>query len=1418
MKYYLGLDIGTNSVGWAVTDEKFKVVKKKGKSLWGVRLFDEAQSKLERRTFRSARRRLQRRKERITLLQGIFEDEINKIDPTFFIRLNESSLLESDRKLFGKYSLFNDIGKTDKDFYDKYKTIYHLREHLLESKEKEDIREIYLAFHHMIKYRGNFLQEGKEISSEGVTKNDLKLMFDELNKYINLCFADEESSSLLNDYNLEINDDSVDKAYNVFLSKRGRKNIFEGLCNLFNKKNNNLILKLLVGYQVKPGNLFNVDSYDEFDKIEFSSLSYMENVYPRIVSDYQDEEAQIIECAKNIFDSITVIQLLNGKGSISKAMVEKYAVHKEQLKEFKKYIKQNYSQEEYCAMFRPNSKNIKDKDKSTINNCSYDQYVGTSFKHNKKFYIKHCSREDFYGNVKKLLANKTDVDAIKILKLIEEDSFLPLLNSTNNSVLPYQLNENEMKQIISNQKEYYSFFNQIDKDGYNTTEKILSLLTFKIPYYIGPLNLHVPKNKKTYGWLVKKEEGKIYPWNFFSKVDQAKSAENFINKMKNTCSYLFGETTLAKNSILYSEYMVLSEVNKLKINGNSLNLEEKIDIIENLFKVKKKVTLKSIEKYISAKTGISDVKVTNSKSDNGNEIQASMSSYIDFKNIFKEDFDKYLPILDNIILDITLFEDKKILEKRLKEEYKIADQFIKQIKGLTYSGYGKLSNKLLNGITSKYIYKETGEVLDLTIIEIMRLENDNLMEVIYKYGFDKIINEENGNILITPEQLLEDSYLSPLMKRGVNQSLKIIKEIQEEILGTKIDKFFIECTRESSNDKTKKDSRREMILKLYKDSEKEVNIQLKKYIENNKKLLQKKTIENVEYISNASLRKEKIFLYFMQLGHCAYSGEEISFEDLMNDNNTYCDIDHIIPQSILKDDSIQNKVLVLKTKNISKRNTYPFDESILTTKGKIFLSNLHKIGLLSKEKYSRIVRKDELSDDEIFSFVNRQLTSTNQSVSVVCNILKQTYCKDDPTKVIYSKAANVSDFRNKFGLYKSRLVNDVHHAQDAYLNVVVGECFNEKYGFNGANIKRIYAQKKNGQKCTLNTKKLFENNILNSSGEIIWNCNSKEATIRDIKSQMYHKDVLFTTFKREQVGGLFKATIYSPKDTSKKYLIPIKQRILKDGIKVDAPQKDFTKYGGFSSPTIDYFALVESLDKKGERKYSIEPIAKLYSSNLKDNKALIDYLTFELKLKEPKIIINKLLVNTLIEIGNSRLCITGKTGDRYLCKNVNQLYFNQRFTNYVKIIEKLVDNMAKSKITDINKVIENESDFFIVSGMSRGLKTNLILTKKKNLELFNFLINKMSNLSMYKDICISTFGNKLLEKKEDFINLKLSEQITLLREILNMTKCDRVTSNFILMGGSKNSGVLQINKVLKENTRIIFQSTTGFFEKVIWEY
>lgn len=78
-KYYLGLDLGITSVGWAVMTEE-------GKKFYiddfGVRLFDSSENPKEgttnaeeRRKFRSSRRLIRRRKQRISDLKGFLSKQ-----------------------------------------------------------------------------------------------------------------------------------------------------------------------------------------------------------------------------------------------------------------------------------------------------------------------------------------------------------------------------------------------------------------------------------------------------------------------------------------------------------------------------------------------------------------------------------------------------------------------------------------------------------------------------------------------------------------------------------------------------------------------------------------------------------------------------------------------------------------------------------------------------------------------------------------------------------------------------------------------------------------------------------------------------------------------------------------------------------------------------------------------------------------------------------------------------------------------------------------------------------------------------------------------------------------------------------------------------------------------------------------------
>ena len=161
--YNIGLDIGTGSVGWAVTDQNGELCSFKGKHTWGSRLFPNAQTAAEARVHRGQRRRYDRRRQRLDLLQGFFAEEVAKVDPGFFIRLNQSRLHKEDRNPEHsdyRWPLFNGAGGiSEPEYYKQYPTIYHLRAHLAESGEKEDIRLVYLAFHNIVKHRGNFLYQ-----------------------------------------------------------------------------------------------------------------------------------------------------------------------------------------------------------------------------------------------------------------------------------------------------------------------------------------------------------------------------------------------------------------------------------------------------------------------------------------------------------------------------------------------------------------------------------------------------------------------------------------------------------------------------------------------------------------------------------------------------------------------------------------------------------------------------------------------------------------------------------------------------------------------------------------------------------------------------------------------------------------------------------------------------------------------------------------------------------------------------------------------------------------------------------------------------------------------------------------------------------------------------------------------------------
>lgn len=78
-----------------------------------------------------------------------------------------------------------------------------------------------------------------------------------------------------------------------------------------------------------------------------------------------------------------------------------------------------------------------------------------------------------------------------------------------------------------------------------------------------------------------------------------------------------------------------------------------------------------------------------------------------------------------------------------------------------------------------------------------------------------------------------------------------------------------------------------------------------------------------------------------------YTGKHIELSDLFN-NNLY-DIDHVYPRHFVKDDNIDNNlVLVCKEKNAHKSDIYPLEDEILASQ-KICGQSLEGQDLLQKK-------------------------------------------------------------------------------------------------------------------------------------------------------------------------------------------------------------------------------------------------------------------------------------------------------------------------------------------------------------------------------------------------------------------------------------------------------------------------------------
>jgi len=1470
-KKIIGVDIGTRFSGYAMTDENYRIEKIYGKNVIGIVNFDEAKTADKRRGFRTVARRLTRRKYRLSLLQELFNEEIMKKDPNFFRRLEYSDLTFEDKgsiQITERYTLFNDKKYTDVNFHAEYPTIFHLRDTLM-NQSIPDVRLLYLAIRHIMKHRGHFLMEGDLTDVDKINIiPQIEILNSAIEKRNSVCHEEIADGIVKSIGTLADDEDTIQHLQTLLATKKENGVSLKGssfskaIENLLGKgqKSSNDLVALLDKGSKKAYQLFG-SCYKGTDEIVIN-LDAFDEKSSEIESVLSEEDFEIVKACLEIRSWILLIRLLKREKSLSKAMIKAYETHKKDLKELKDLLSTYADEKTYQRVFGKKAEKAKrekeDTDKAKTE-CNYSVYIGggtilSDGKIDRTKYADKGNSEDFYiflkGILSTITAPEAQVTIQSILSRMETNDYMPRISSKNNSNIPYQLHLLELEKIlnVAEQSGNFDFLREIS-DGMSVKNKILALFKFRIPYYVGPIKNYKPNdstNKHAWATHTNPDDySRITPWNFETKINLTQCHKDFIKRMTGKCTYLKICDTLPKCSPTNEMLVALNELNGLKINGDPIEQSLKRDIFETIYlDPDKKVGIRSIHEYL--KTRGMDVSIGGYDE----KLKGEMKTYKRFKKIFGEKCEKYPKAMEEIALILTIDTDSKIIARQLTERFGdiLSDEEIKKIKGDRYNGWSSLSGEFIRG--TLFDKDENGDSFGFFVDDEKRvdllelLENTNIVlnQILFSREYclqDKLLQYyqehgliENGNVTYAD---IEKLYCSPSVKKSVWQTFRTIKDICETT-DSLPEKIFIECTREN-NSKKKTTSRKNIMLRLYDEA--------RSFLEEDRELTEdydncKQRLIDIE---PDLLKKEKIFHYFLQLGKSVYSGDPISLDKL----DDY-DIDHIIPQSKTKDDSIDNKVLVEKIiNNERKGDQYPIPQSC---RQKALWEKLLKMGLMSREKFDRLSRVRPLFLEEEEKFINRQLVETAQTVLLVRDILKKwfLYVSEDGSipEIVLVKGGNVSDFRKKYNLTKSRDVNDFHHAYDAYFNIVVGNVLNEYFNHNKkysqGNLERnMEVKTENPKENSSEDKeekdsdlfmKVFNRKVYSyrENGKPIWiptYRGNKNSTLNVVKKQCQ----LIPNFVREVTtnkGELYNQMIKK----AKKGLIPLKFSGFKS---------DIDKYGGYITSGTAYFWIVDSVDKKGKPVRSIESVSIYQDSLLKAGKITEEDIFRSFGLIHPRKaqidgIPNAVLKkNSLLRFNNEySLFLTGCTGNQITFDNANQLFVPDKINAYVKemriIHDKVMNATATANKETVDQQQEIECNKLLVEKrkqVERNChKSFVVLSKEQNEEIYEFLLRKISE-KPYKNIPTHASLCNIMQKgKAYFLDCDIFMQVRILLNLLVTFQCNPQKTDASLIkycdekgemrvGGTSQCAIKMNKEITKHNIDLITYSRSGLREKII---
>ena len=500
---------------------------------------------------------------------------------------------------------------------------------------------------------------------------------------------------------------------------------------------------------------------------------------------------------------------------------------------------------------------------------------------------------------------------------------------------------------------------------------------------------------------------------------------------------------------------------------------------------------------------------------------------------------------------------------------------------------------------------------------------------------------------------------------------------------------------------------------------------------------------------------EKLYLYFIQGGKCMYSGKTLEIDELSN-----YEVDHIRPQSYIKDDSIDNKALVLRSENQRKSDSLTLSDNIIN-KMEPYWKKLLDNGLISQTKYFHLcTRKMFETEDNIEKFIQRQLVETRQITKYVTNILKNSY---EHTNIYALRSNLTANFRLKFGIYKNRDINDFHHAQDAYIISYIGSIIDKEW-FGKEEFKYGEYLKKYVKEQNEKSKERYG---------ILLGFIHNRIDIAKVKKYMEYKDYYISIMIEENTGEFYNQTKYglNIKNSNKNPVIPLKEG------------KDPVKYGGYSGEQQSYYTIVAYKDISGKQAMQLVGIPIKVAYDIKSGKIKIeDYLVNHIdkidKSKGINIIKQKILKN-----------------QEYLDENDEPMIFCS--ATEIRASKQLIVNLKINKLIYLLNQNENQ----LKDDEKNELHSNYTT-------IWEYLLEKLHK--EYK-----VFSNEYSKLKEkDFISLTDEDKKSAINGLIKMLHTGQ--GNLKVLGlydrfGRKNQINFNLDKLSKMT--FVFKSPTGIFEK-----